>query len=257
MIDQMAQHPTLPDDARSPELEYEQVAALSLPDSAAARIARRINSGEIAPGRRLSAERVLAAELDVSRPALREALQALQAAGLVQSRRGSGWYVTEHTTDAGALALASWMQLQPIGDVVSVRRLLEPQAIRSIPATQIETIEADCVQLMTDMRRAVRRGDFDVAARLHSRFHRALVQHAPTRLMRTLLASMIDAVENAQRTIFSTPRAGMHSLERHQSILNALKKGDVEATAREVESHLEPAFTYPIRRRSREAMSEH
>src|SRR6185312_16076789 len=67
--------------------------ALSLTDSAAARVAEQINSGKFRPGQRLPAERTLAAELDVSRPALREALRALQSAGLVQSRRGSGWYV--------------------------------------------------------------------------------------------------------------------------------------------------------------------
>jgi len=60
------------------------VDALSLTGSAAARIAGRINSGEIRPGQRLPSERTLAIELDVSRPALREALRALQSAGLVQ-----------------------------------------------------------------------------------------------------------------------------------------------------------------------------
>lgn len=91
--------------------------ALSLPESPAARIAARINSGEVRPGARLPSERTLAAELDVSRPTLREALHALQSAGLVVSRRKSGWYVTAHSTEAGALSLARWMQLQPVVDI--------------------------------------------------------------------------------------------------------------------------------------------
>jgi GntR family transcriptional repressor for pyruvate dehydrogenase complex len=239
-------------EASSPDLEPDYGAAnddvgeVSLPESVAARIAQRINSREIDAGHRLPAERLLAAELDVSRPAIREALHTLQAAGLVQGRRGSGWYVTEHTTDAGALALANWMQLQPVGDVIAVRRVLEPEAIRAIPATQVEAVASQCAVIMSGMRTAMRSGAYDEAARLHSRFHRALAQHTPTRLMRTLIASMIEAAEAAQRTIFAIPRAGMHSLQRHEVILAAIEAGDVDATAREVALHLEPTFTYPI-----------
>ena len=99
---------------------------LTLSDSAAARLAARIHRGDIKPGERLTSERALAAELGVSRPALREALQALQVAGLVQVRQKSGWYVAEHRTDASAHALLRWMQLQPVTDVVMVRRVRNP-----------------------------------------------------------------------------------------------------------------------------------
>jgi GntR family transcriptional repressor for pyruvate dehydrogenase complex len=221
------------------------VRALSLTDSAAVRIADKINSGEITPGQRLPSERTLAAELNVSRPALREALQALQSAGLVQARRGSGWYVIEHGSDAGHAALSTWMELQPIGDIVRVRRVLEPDAILSIPATQVAEVAAQENEVLKAMRRALRRDEHEVAARLHSTFHRTLVQFASTRLQRVLLASMINAAESAQLEIFRTPQADIHSFERHRWIADALDEGDVEETARRVVAHLEPAFTYP------------
>ena len=56
---------------------------------------------------------------------------------------------------------------------------------------------------------------------------------------------MIDATESAQLEIFRTPRAGMHSFERHIWIAEALEDGDVEETARRVAAHLEPAVTFP------------
>jgi DNA-binding FadR family transcriptional regulator len=219
--------------------------ALSLTDSAAARVAEQVNSGKFRPGQRLPAERTLAAELDVSRPALREALRALQSAGLVQSRRGSGWYVLEHGSDGGTAALANWMQMQPIGDIVAVRRVLEPEAIRSVPATRVADLAKETHGILKEMRRALRAGAPEEAARLHSSFHRALVQYASTRLARSLLASMIDAAENAQLEIFRTPRADVHSFERHRWIVEALEDGDVEEAAVRVAEHLEPAFTFP------------
>ena len=237
--------PTTPASPSDPSAPTSSLDALSLTDSAAARVAKQINTGEFGPGQRLPSERTLAAQLKVSRPALREALRALQSAGLVQARRGSGWYVVEHGSDAGTGALSGWMQMQPVGDIVAVRRTLEPEAIRAVPATRVTELAAETNGILKEMRRALRSGAHEEAARLHTNFHRALVQYASTRLARTLLASMIDAAENAQLEIFRTPRADVHSFERHRWIVEALEDGDMEEAARRVAEHLEPAFTYP------------
>ena len=53
-----------------------------------------IASGEFEVGRRLPAERDLASQFGVSRPTIREAMIALEIAGLVEVRSGSGVYVT-------------------------------------------------------------------------------------------------------------------------------------------------------------------
>jgi GntR family transcriptional regulator, transcriptional repressor for pyruvate dehydrogenase complex len=241
----MSDSPTGPPRRAPAKTSASSLEALSLTDSAAARIADQINSGALRPGQRLPSERALATELSVSRPALREALRALQSAGLVQVRRGSGWYVLEHGTDAGTAALSNWMQMQPTGDIIAVRRVLEPEAIRDLPATRVADLAKEANTILKQMRRALRQGAHEEAARLHSSFHRALVQYASTRLARTLLASMIDAAENAQLEIFRTPRASVHSFDRHRWIVEALEDGDVDEAARRVAEHLEPAFTYP------------
>jgi len=56
-------------------------------------IAGLIRSQEFRPGDRLPPERVLAQRLRVSRPSVREAMIALELAGLVEVRTGSGTYV--------------------------------------------------------------------------------------------------------------------------------------------------------------------
>src|ERR1700735_3182305 len=55
-----------------------------------------IKSGDFKPGARLPSERDLAASFKVSRPTIREAMIALEIRGLVESRHGSGIYVTDH-----------------------------------------------------------------------------------------------------------------------------------------------------------------
>lgn len=66
---------------------------------------QRIEEGKFPAGARLPSEPDLAAELQVSRATLREALRALEGEGLVRRRRGSGTYVAEIPRVANSLDL--------------------------------------------------------------------------------------------------------------------------------------------------------
>src|SRR5918995_719257 len=57
---------------------------------------QRIDRGELPAGTRLPSEPELAAELQVSRATLREALRAMELRGLLRRRQGSGTFVAEH-----------------------------------------------------------------------------------------------------------------------------------------------------------------
>jgi GntR family transcriptional regulator len=64
--------------------------------SVQAELQQRIDRGEFPAGARLPSEHDLAAELDVSRATLREALRAMELRGLLRRRQGSGTFVAEH-----------------------------------------------------------------------------------------------------------------------------------------------------------------
>ena len=68
-------------------------------------LTRRIDEGQFPAGTRLPSEPDLAAELQVSRATLREALRALEGEGLVRRRRGSGTFVAERPRVANSLDL--------------------------------------------------------------------------------------------------------------------------------------------------------
>jgi GntR family transcriptional regulator len=57
---------------------------------------QRIDRGEFPAGTRLPSEPDLAAELQVSRATLREALRAMEIEGLLRRRQGSGTFVADH-----------------------------------------------------------------------------------------------------------------------------------------------------------------
>jgi len=220
------------------------VVALSLAESAAARIAQMISTGELRPGDRLPPERELAQTLGVSRGALREGLRSLESAGLLRAHVGNGRFVALAGSEGTSAALRSFMQLQPIGDVIAVRRLLEPAAVLDIPAIKIGAVADEVGENLQAMRRATSRRQYGAAAAAHTRFHGSLVRYASTRLHRQLLLGLISASETAELEVLRNSTAGKHSLARHQLIVDALLEGDVAEAARRVEEHLEPAFTY-------------
>jgi GntR family transcriptional regulator len=64
---------------------------------------QRIDRGELPAGTRLPSEPELAAELQVSRATLREALRTMELEGLLRRRQGSGTFVAEHPRMANSL----------------------------------------------------------------------------------------------------------------------------------------------------------
>lgn len=64
-----------------------------------------ISDGKVKPGERLPSERELATQFEVSRPSIREAMIALEIAGLVEIRTGSGIYVLPNIKAGHSMAI--------------------------------------------------------------------------------------------------------------------------------------------------------
>ncbi|NEW36746.1 FadR family transcriptional regulator [Nocardia cyriacigeorgica] len=88
-------------------------------------IADDVLSGELAPGTALPSERQLAERLGVSRPAVREALQRLSAAGLVAVRQGDATTVLDYRRGAGLEVLPRLLVRAGALDPAVARSILE------------------------------------------------------------------------------------------------------------------------------------
>lgn len=101
-------------------------------------ILRRIVSGAYPAGLRLPAENDLAAELEVSRATLREALRHLASLGVLVTRRGSGAYVRDFRREGTLALLPAYAAFgrfdRPLGTMVRellrIRRILAVEAVR-------------------------------------------------------------------------------------------------------------------------------
>lgn len=99
-----------------PKRLYEQIAE---------QIEALIRTHNLLPGSKLPGERELVEALGVSRPSIREALIALETAGFIEFRPGSGTYVRNQ----GAKSLISLRRLEDLGpgplEQFEARRVLE------------------------------------------------------------------------------------------------------------------------------------
>jgi GntR family transcriptional repressor for pyruvate dehydrogenase complex len=104
-------------------------------EEVADRLITAVAVGEFLPGDRLPVERELARLLGVSRPTVREAISRLQAAGVVEIRRGrlGGTYVRDSWTEVSAPAvrrtlLPRWPEFEQLFDL---RGLVEEMVART------------------------------------------------------------------------------------------------------------------------------
>ena len=199
-------------------------------------IAGAIEQGRYHAGGRLPSERDLAEEFGVSRPTVREAMIALEIRGLVETRQGSGVYVTDARPDTPAPEL-------DIGafELTESRRLFEGEvcALAATTITDAELAEMDAILLQMIDENAFSGFTGEAADR---RFHVAIAQS-------TRNAAMVMVVENLWDLRYRSPlcaamlergrAVGVRPLiEDHRAILDALKARDATRAREAMRAHL-------------------
>jgi DNA-binding FadR family transcriptional regulator len=111
-------------------MPFQAVATQRLYEQVAGQVTDLVARGEFKPGDRLPPERDLAKLLGVSRPTVREAMIALEIAGLVEVRVGAGAFVTDKAKN-GTNGSANGRLFEGAGssplELIAARRTIEPE----------------------------------------------------------------------------------------------------------------------------------
>ncbi|MFT5283610.1 MAG: GntR family transcriptional repressor for pyruvate dehydrogenase complex, partial [Yoonia sp.] len=101
-----------------------------LSDVITERLESMIIDGTLAAGEKLLSERELAGKFKVSRPSLREAIQNLQAKGLIERKQGGGTFVSKHLNKRLSDPLLELISKRPETqfDLLEFRHALEGMA---------------------------------------------------------------------------------------------------------------------------------
>jgi len=213
-----------------------------------AEIARRvlvqITREDVRPGSRLPGERQLAQQLGVGRAALREVLAALELLGVVDSRHGSGTYLSENPsmllpqTIEWGLLLKRPQTLQ----LVEARRHLEI-SLAGIAAGQRDPEGLlGLRRRLEEMRDAAAAGDLEAFVEADAQFHLDVA-----RLSRNdVLSGMLHSVSSLLRVWMSRAvRAdGGHvhdTIAEHTAVLDAIAGGRTAQAERAMREHIKNA----------------
>lgn len=209
-----------------------------------------IADGALRPGDRLPSEGELCERLGVSRGSLREAIRTLAALGVLETRHGSGSYVSElRAADLiGSLSLTvGLLPMAGVLELTELRRVLEPHAAALAAARIDEDTVAALDEVLTEIESTT---DFEAQSRLDHEFHMAISSVAGNEA----LTSLIDVLRSRSRAYqISDPEDAaelkIHSDAGHRAILRGLAAADPVAASAAASAHV--AYTeYWVRRYS-------
>ncbi|WP_136518864.1 MULTISPECIES: FadR/GntR family transcriptional regulator [Cellulomonas] len=202
-------------------------------DSAVDALRSRITAGEWPVGSRIPPEPALVELLGVGRNTVREAVQSLVHAGLLERRQGSGTYVLS----ASELAVTMSRQIADARqrDVVEVRRALEIEAARLAAHRRTATDVAELLRHRDARADAYQAGDLDRMVATDLALHRSIVRTAGNPVLRSLYDNLLDAIGENIRFNFVTDA---HGHDSHDGLVEAIVAGDEARAVAETSGYL-------------------
>lgn len=222
--------------AEIPSVRRKGVALVA--EDVAEQIQQLIISENLSEGSRLPSERDLAGILSTSRPTVSQAIRILVVKGMVQSRRGSGTYVTRrpHESLAASVNLMLELDRESVHHLNDLRLWLETmgivQAIERCSDAEIQEGE-DALMMLKEST-----GDISAWMGADTHFHATLVRasHNPylTSIFESVHTTLIEYEyqawvdrETVPKWLQKSEAAAVTSL--HEPLLRALKERDEEA----------------------------
>lgn len=197
-------------------------------------VRRLIEQGQLRPGDRLPTERALSQDLGVSRGTVRDGLRLLESMGVLESRQGSGNYLSNHMGQYLAQSLHFMLLLGEIDyqSINRMRRAIELQSYR----IAIQTSTPEQVQGLWRIQEEL---ECTRSAEKDEAFHDAIIDLGGDPLMRIVSDALSDVIGHLI-TQFLTRGAQdlLHqTLDTHRRMIEYLEQRRVDAGCAAITRH--------------------
>jgi GntR family transcriptional repressor for pyruvate dehydrogenase complex len=226
-------------------MPFEKIVSEKLSQSVARQIELLVLRGILRPGERLPAERDLAERMGVSRPSLREALEALELKGLVISRPGSGVFVADVLGSAFSPALIELFSShdEAVFDYLDFRRDLEGLAAERAARLGSDTDLAVIATIFGKMEAAHQKRDPTDEAQLDAEFHMAIIEASHNVVMLHMMRSMFDLLKQGvffnRMMMFRDRMTRDRLLDQHRAINTAIQSRNPSAARASICHHMD------------------
>lgn len=225
-------------------MNYEKIKTKKLYEEVTEQIYGMILRGTLQPGDKLDSVEQLASRFEVGRSAVREALSALKAMGLVEMRQGEGTYIRTFDPKRISLPLsmAVLMKEEDILYLLEVRKIIET-GTATIAAKKRTEENLEAMSLAINDMRMENIGE-DVGERADFQFHLAIAEATKNPLIIGLLNDVSGLMKESMR---ETRKIWHHSKlkkmedlhQDHTDIFNAVRDQDQTKAVQAMNRHLE------------------
>lgn len=216
-----------------------------LADEVLSRLGDRISAGEFGPGQHLPSERDLMSTYGVGRPAVREALQSLERAGIVVISHGERARVAVPTADVLIEQIASGtrhalsMNPEMLMHLKEARLFLEVglarQAASRVRDQRIDNLEKAHATHVASL------NDLDGFLQHDMAFHREIACMTGNPIYPALIGAIFNWLGEYYAELVRAPGAENLTLQEHNRILSAIRKGDADEAGRAMHDHISRA----------------
>ncbi|WP_344846252.1 transcriptional regulator NanR [Celeribacter arenosi] len=222
-----------------------KIVRMKLSDQVFERLRELVASGELSAGDVVPSERVLMERFGVGRPAVREALQAMQSKGLITITHGGRSRVNALTAgiafsqvdDIAKLLLSS--EPSNVDHLKQVRHLLELGTVR-IAAQKCRAKDADdLVELVEEQRTNL--GNAEAFMKSDIAFHTRLALITANPLIHSITEMMLTWLFEYHSSLLLWSGQEHKTLDEHAAIVDFLRANDEEGAVRAMEDHLNRA----------------
>ncbi|MBT3391350.1 MAG: FadR family transcriptional regulator [Chloroflexi bacterium] len=223
---------------------FHPIESKSLAEAVAEQLMALIAKGQLKPGDRLPTEPELMNQFGVGRSTLREAVKSLVVAGLLETRRSAGTFVSESYTDYLSQSL-NWGMVfskQELRHIIDVRCALEEQAAALAAEFATDEQKAHLAELV-DAISAQGIGP-EQAVENDIGFHIAIAEASNNPLLLNLILNLRQVLHGYikagyQRRGYADQVNAQEMADLHRPILQAIQAGQPAAAKRAMHTHFQ------------------
>ena len=212
-------------------------------------LAEMITNGRYRPGDKLPSEPELAAELNVSRTTLREALRILTTRGLVEVRRGIGTFVTQsRSIHADYDVLKIQDTNVNVKDLYEMRLMFEPQAAY-YACLRASDDELNTIFRYGELNERMIRHQDPQWDETEQKFHNSVASATHNPFITALLPVFNRAIHHGIILASQSPQVAEMTLHDHRVLMQYLKDRNPEGAKTAMYLHIintMRAFSIPL-----------
>jgi GntR family transcriptional repressor for pyruvate dehydrogenase complex len=208
-------------------------------DQVASRILGMVKSGNLRPGDRLPTEAQMAVALGISRPPLREALKALTIMGVLESRQGGRYSVSDLSPSRLVAPFNAMLSAADydIAEHFECRRIVDVELVRLCTRRATAEERARILRLAHDGQAFL--SDPVGFRLLDYEYHQALNAGAHNAMLAAVALGLYDVALDARRVASAAPGVIPTSVRQHVEVAEAVVAGDEGAAAAAINRHLD------------------